>query len=308
MNSVADPQRARIGVLYGLAAYVWWGLVVGYFKLIGHVPALEVLAHRIVWSVLVMAILMSWRQRWPQVLQAFRSRRVLLTLVASTLLVAGNWFVFIWAVTHEHVVQASLGYFINPLVNVLLGFFFLRERLRPMQRASVALAAVGVTLMAWRLSALPSVALYLAVSFALYGLLRKTVAVEAMAGLCVETILLAPIALGYLYWLSGEGNLVFGRAPGTDLLLVCAGLITALPLLWFAHAARRLDLATIGFLQYISPSLQLAFGVLVYGETFDVGHARAFCFIWAGLALYSFDAVRRRRTPTLAAPRPLSAT
>ena len=308
MNSIGDPHRARHGVLFGLAAYVWWGLVVGYFKLIGHVPPLEVLAHRIVWSLLLVAILMSWRWRWPELSRAFANRKVVLALCASTTLVACNWFVFIWAVGHDHVVQASLGYFINPLVNVLLGFVFLRERLRPLQWLSVVLALIGVALMTWRLASLPWTALFLAFSFGFYGLLRKTAAVEAMTGLCVETILLTPLALAYLLWLSHQGRLVFGQSMSTDWLLVCAGAITALPLLWFANAARRLDLATVGFLQYISPSMQLTLGVLVFGEAFDAGHARAFGFIWAGLALYSYDAVRRRRRPKLVTPPVLSAT
>jgi chloramphenicol-sensitive protein RarD len=289
-------ESQRTGVFYGLAAYGWWGVVVVYFKWVSHVPPLELLAHRIVWSVLLLAALLGYRRRFAEIPRALRDPKILRILLASTVLVACNWFTFIWAVMHAKVVQASLGYFINPLVNVLLGFVFLRERLRPVQWASVSLACAGVISMTLQLGSVPVIALILAFSFGLYGLLRKIVGVESMVGLATETFLLLPAAFGYLLWLGLEGNLVFAHHDlRTDLLLVAAGIVTALPLLWFAHAARRLNLATVGFLQYLAPSLQLLIGVTIYKEDFTPRHAMSFGLIWIALAIYSVDAATRIR-------------
>jgi chloramphenicol-sensitive protein RarD len=282
-------------VAYGLAAYTWWGVVVVYFKAVSHVPSLEVLAHRIVWALVLLSTLLALRHRWPQVLAAVRTRRTLLTLVATAFLVAINWLTFIWAVSHSRVVQASLGYFTNPLVNVLLGFLFLRERLRPAQWVSVALAAVGVTYLTVALGEVPWIALTLAFSFGFYGLLRKVAAVGALEGLTIEAMVLLPIAGSYLIFLASRGSLVFGhRDVRTDGLLVAAGAVTALPLLWFSNAARRLRLATVGFLQYLAPSLQLMLGVLLYGEPFRRHHQITFAFIWTALAIYSIETYRGR--------------
>jgi chloramphenicol-sensitive protein RarD len=293
---MSQSKSKRTGVLYGLAAYGWWGLVVVYFKWVRHVPPLELLAHRIVWSVLLLAGLLAYRQRFTEVVRAVRNPRVLRILLATTVLVGCNWFTFLWAVLHDRVVEASLGYFINPLVNVLLGFVFLRERLRPAQWLSVGLACAGVVAMTLQFDSPPLIALILAFSFGLYGLLRKIVGVESMVGLATETLLLLPVAGGYLLWLGIRGDLVFAHLDrSTDLLLVAAGVVTALPLLWFAHAARRLNLATVGFLQYLAPSLQLLIGVTVYHEAFTPQHAVSFGLIWLGLLIYSVEAARRLR-------------
>jgi len=292
---MSDSAANRTGILYGLAAYGWWGFVVVYFKWVRHVPPLELLSHRIVWSVLLLGLLVALRGRWGELRMALRNRRVLLPLLLSTCLVAANWFTFIWAVLNERVVQASLGYFINPLVNILLGFVFLHERLRRVQWVSVGLAAAGVVAMTLQLGQIPAVALILAFSFGLYGLIRKIAAVESMVGLSVETLFLLPIAGSYLLWLASHGELVFRHVDlQTDILLICAGAVTALPLLWFAHAARRLNYATVGFLQYIAPTLQLILGVTFYGEAFTRAHGVSFSLIWTGLALYSIDALRNR--------------
>ncbi len=286
----------RIGVAYGLAAYVWWGLSVVYFKWVAHVPPLELVAHRTVWSAVLLAGLMVLRGHWATALAAIRRPRVLLMLVATTALVACNWFTFLWAVIHDNIVQASLGYFINPLVNVFLGFAFLGERLCRMQWISVACAGIGVSAMTIQLGGLPVIALILAVTFGLYALLRKTAPVDAMVGLSIETLMLLPISTGYLAWIAVRGNLTFGHdSLGTDLLLILAGAVTALPLLWFTHAARRLTLSTVGLMQYLAPSMQLMIGVIAYAEPFTRGHAASFAFIWAGLALYSWDSVRAQR-------------
>lgn len=295
--------ETRTGILYGLACYGWWGIVVVYFKWVDHVAPLELLAHRVSWSFVLIGLLLAYRRRWAETVSHFRQPRVMLTLVATTLLVATNWFTFLWAVIHEQVVQASLGYFINPLFNVVLGFVFLRERLRRPQVVAVALAALGVTVLTIRLGQLPVISLVLAGSFGMYGLLRKTARVDSLVGLTLETLLLLPFTLGYLVWLQAVGSGDFGQVGrSTDVLLILSGAVTALPLLWFAHAARRLPLTTLGLLMYIAPSLQLGMGVLVFDEPFTWAHAVAFGCIWSGLALYSWDSLRHRRVRVPPAP------
>lgn len=294
-SAQAGSVCLRDGVLLGLAAYGLWGLAPIYFKAVTSVAgALEVLAHRIVWSVLLLVILMTALRQWPVAWRAVRDRRTLLTLVATTALVAANWFGYIYAAATERIVEASLGYFINPLLNVLLGFVFLGERLRPAQRVSVGLATVGVGVMAVGRGVPPYISLFLAGTFAFYGLLRKRVAAGALVGLTIETMLLSPLALGYLVMLEQRQSGGFlHRGGGADVLLIASGLVTTVPLLCFAGAARRLRLSTLGFLQYLAPSLQLILGVLVYGEAFTWVHGLSFGFIWTGLTLYSADTIRR---------------
>ena len=282
-----------MGVAYGIAAYGWWGLVPVYFKAVATVPAVEVLAHRILWSVVLLAVWMRLRGRWPAAAAAMRNRRTVITLLATTVLIAGNWYVFIWAVANDHVLQASLGYFINPLVNVLLGFVFLGERLRTWQTLAVGLAAAAVLYLTLVCGQFPWIALVLAGTFGFYGLLRKTAKVDAPVGLTVETTLLLPLALAYLTYVGVEGELAFGaRSRWTDLLLVLAGAVTALPLLWFTNAVRRLRLATLGFLQYIAPTGHFLLAVGLYHEPFTAAHGITFGCIWTALAIYSIDTAR----------------
>ncbi len=302
----SDRQSAR-GVAYGLAAYLWWGLCPLYFKAVSHVPAAEVLAHRIFWSLALLTLLLARRGDLGAAWRAARQPRLLLALAATTLLVAANWFIFIWAVANARVLEASLGYFINPLVNVVLGMLLLRERLRHLQWASVALAAAGVVVLGVKLGGVPAISLALAISFGLYGLVRKVIAVGGMAGLAIETALLTPAALGAFWWWHGRGDLVFGGLDrATDLLLVASGLVTALPLVWFANAARRLRYATVGFLQYTAPTLQFLLAVAVFGEPLSRVRLLSFALIWIALALYSYDVWRRgvaaRRPPLAAGP------
>lgn len=292
---VPDGSEARIGLLYGLAAYTFWGLSVFYFKAIASVPPLEILAHRIFWSVPFLLAWLAARGRLGDLRTALRTWRTLATLLVTTLLIATNWLVFILAVSTGRVLQASLGYYINPLFNVLLGLIFLRERLRPVQWACVLLAASGVAYLTLSFGRLPLISLVLAGTFGLYGLLRKTVPADGPVGLTVETSLLLPVMIGFLAVQAGRGETVFLHASWTiDLLLLLAGLVTTLPLLWFTNAVRRLRLATIGFLQYWSPSLQLFLAVVVFDEPFTRNHLVTFSCIWAALALYSLDALRRR--------------
>ena len=296
-----DARRAaRAGVGYGVAAYGWWGLVPVYFKAVAHVAPAEVLAHRIIWSVVLLAVLMRIYGRWRAAVAALRSRSTVITLLGTTTLIALNWFVFIWAVVHDRVLEASLGYFINPLVNVLLGFVFLRERLRRWQMLSVALAAVGVAYLTFNYGQVPIIALVLAGSFGLYGLLRKTAKVDALTGLTVETTLLAPLALAYLGVLAWGHECSFGTESWrTSGLLALGGVITAVPLLWFTNAARRLRLATLGFLQYLAPTGHFLLAVVAYGEPFSQVHLICFACIWTALVIYSIDTVTHAPGGTL---------
>jgi chloramphenicol-sensitive protein RarD len=263
-----------------------------YFKAVGHVPPLELLAHRVVWCVALTAVLITFGRDWAQLRGSIRDRRTLATLALSATLVAVNWFTFIYAVTTDRIVEASLGYFINPLFNVVLGMLFLRERLNRPQLIAVLLALAGTLNLTLSLGAVPWIALTLAVCFGFYGLLRKTVRIESVNGLFVETTMLLPVAAGYLLWLGWQGQGAFGTIDlETDVLLLFAGVITALPLVWFTRAARRLRYITIGVLQYIAPTLQLLVGVLVYGESFTSVHWVSFGLIWTGLAIFTWDAV-----------------
>ena len=292
---VPNGAEARIGVLYGLAAYTFWGLAVFYFKAIANVPPLEILAHRILWSVPFLLGWLAVRGRLGDLRAALRSRRTVAILLVTTFLIASNWLTYILAISTGRVVQSSLGYYINPLLNVLMGMIFLGERLRPVQWVSVLLAAAGVTFLAVSFGSVPFISLILAGTFSLYGLLRKTVPADGPVGLAVETSLLLPVAAVYLAFQGAHGRLSFLHVSRTiDVLLLVSGLVTTVPLLWFTNAVRRLRLATIGFLQYLSPTLQLLLAVGVYKEPFTRTHLVTFSFIWTALGIYSIDALRRR--------------
>jgi len=280
------------GVAYGLAAYLFWGFFPLYFKGVAHVPPLEVLAHRSAWSLVILMVILTATRKWDKVRIALTERRTLLILCATTLLIATNWFVFLFAVASNQVLLSSFGYFINPLVSVLLGFLFLRERLTRLQLISLLFACTGVLVMAINYGRAPWIALALAVTFGLYGLLRKTAPVDPLTGLAVETMILFPAAIGYLCYLYVSAKGSFPSASlRDDILLPMSGVVTALPLLWFSTAARRLRLATIGFMQYITPTLHFLLAVLAFGEPFNRIELASFAFIWGGLVLYSYDAV-----------------
>jgi chloramphenicol-sensitive protein RarD len=299
-----DLPRKRAGVAYGMAAFFSWGILPLYFKAVATVPSLEVLAHRVVWSLAFLLALTLVRGRWTEFVALFRSRRTQLTLMTTTCLIAVNWGLFIWAVASDQLVEASLGYFITPLINVVLGVVFLRERLRPAQLVAVGIASVGIAWMTANLGHPPFISLTLAVSFGFYGLLRKQVPASGIQGLTAETLMLSPVAVAWMVWRQRQGELVFLSGPvRLDLLLVAAGVITALPLIWFAEGARRLRLATMGFLQYLAPSGQLLLAVVFFGEPFTRNHAVSFGLIWIALALYTADTLRgmRPRAPGPAA-------
>ena len=290
------PDRETLkGISYGVAAYAFWGFVAVYFKFVDRVAPLEILAHRIIWSVVVLSILITLLHRWRAIAAVLATKRSLLYLLISTLLIAVNWFVFIWAVTHSRLVEASMGYFINPLVNVLLGFLFLRERLTRTEWASIALAAIAVTWLTVAAGVFPWISLILAASFGLYGLVRKLAGVASIEGLAIETTMLFPVAIAYLIYRQQAGTLSFLHdSTGLDLLLLAAGPLTTLPLLWFAAAVSRLRLATVGLLQYIAPTIQFLFAVVVYSEPFGRNRFVAFALIWVAIAIYSVDNFRNR--------------
>lgn len=280
------------GALAALTAYVLWGLLPAYWKAVEHVPAQEILGHRIVWSLAVTLGLLALGRQWDWLRRAAGRPAVLVPYLGSAALLGLNWFVYIWANNNGHIVETSLGYFINPLVNVLLGVVFLRERMRPWQWAAVGLAAFGVIYMAFGYGQLPWIALILAFSFSFYGLIRKTGGLEAIQGLAVETSLMFLPALGYLLYLDGRGAGAFGRIDTmTTLLLGLAGFVTAIPLILFAYGARRVPLTTMGILQYAAPTGQFLLGVLAYREPFTPARLIGFSLIWAALALYTTEGI-----------------
>jgi len=282
------------GLWLGAGAYILWGLLPLYLKLLTGVPAVQVLAHRVVWSLLLLAIVVVVLGRLRTVRAAARGRTLALLAISATL-IAINWLTYIWAVQHAHVLEASLGYFINPLVNVALGVAVLGERVSRVQRVAVGIAAAGVAVMALSGGGAIWISLVLAVSFGLYGLIRKVAAIDALGGLTIETLLLAPLSLVVLAYAGAAGNAAFGQERSVDLLLILAGPVTAAPLLLFAAAARRLTLATLGLLQYLGPTLQFAEAVLIFGEPLRPVHVVTFAAIWTGCALYAWDAWRRSR-------------
>jgi chloramphenicol-sensitive protein RarD len=285
------------GVIYAAAAYIAWGLFPIFFKQLGNVNAFEVVMHRTVWSMVFLVGVLAVLRRWAWLREVSGRPRVLAAFAASAFLLSANWSVYVWAVHNAHMVDASLGYFILPLVNVALGFAFLHERPRPIQWLAVAVAGAGVLWLTVQAGRLPWVALVLAFTFGIYGLLRKVASLGALEGLTLETMLLAPFALGLLGWWTwhGEGALVQGNAATLGWLLL-AGPLTAVPLLLFAAGARRIPLATMGILQYISPSLQMLLGVWLYGEAFDPARAIGFYLIWLALGVYSVDSLLQSRS------------
>ncbi len=284
------------GFLAGLGAYVLWGLFPIYWKWLADYSSQEILGQRIVWSFVCLVPLLLLRGSGRSVLVAFRSPRLVLWSTLSASILAVNWYVFVYAVNHGRVVEASLGYFINPLLNVALGGIFLGERVRPWQGVAIAIALSAVGYLAWSLGEVPWIALTLAFSFAFYGLLRKTSALSSLQGLALETALLFLPAMGYLFWLASHGESHFADTDAAGrLLAVTTGIVTTLPLLLFAKAARSLRLATIGMMQYVAPSLQFLLGVLVYGEPLETTRMVVFSLIWVALAVFSWDELVQAR-------------
>lgn len=291
-----NEGEARLGVAYGVAAYAIWGFTVIYWKWLFAAGAMEVLAHRIVWASVIIGGVLVVRKRIPHVLAMIRTPRLMGMLVLTGALLAVNWSIFVWSVLTNQILQASLGYYINPLISVLIGYFVLHEKMSPLQTMAVVSAFVGVIAMLVISGSFPWPAMALAVTFAVYGYLRKISNVVAMDALFIEMTLFVPVALGVIYWLTTTNQTVFGPSnPVISALLILGGLVTFMPLAFFGESIRRIRLTTAGFLQYIAPTLQFFLAVLVYGEHFSAGHVAAFGCIWVGLILYSIDALRESR-------------
>ena len=300
MHAISPSQEAanrRTGLIYGTCAYLLWGVLPLYFKALSHVGPGEILGHRIIWSLMFLLVLSTLWKRWAGIRAALRDRKVVLTLIATSLLIAVNWLVYIIAVVSGHVLEGSLGYYLNPLVSILLGVVLLGERLSRPQIAATVLAAAGVAVLAAGAGTGLWISITLALSFAAYGFLRKVTRVEALEGLSIETMMLAPFALGWVLLAqpsgTGEGS---DWSSLTMLLLVVGGAVTTIPLLLFTEASKRLPLSTLGFLQYIAPSLQFLSAVALFGEPLTPAKLLCFGMIWTALAIFTADGWRRGRT------------
>lgn len=292
-------HRSKQGVLLAIAAYSIWGLAPLYFKTVAHVPALEVLAHRIIWSFFLVLILLVLSKRFTRVLTALRSPKQLAALAVATVLIGFNWFLFIWAVSNDFILDASLGYFINPLFNVLLGVIIFGERLRRLQTIAVALAFSGVAIQIIMFGSIPWIALALASSFAIYGAVRKKLPFDSLTGLWLEVALLLPVTLLYFaYFANSDASHLLENSWQLNTLLMLAGVITTVPLLCFTAAAQRLRYSTMGFFQYIGPSLMFLVAIFVYQEPLQTERLLTFLIIWSALVLYSYDALRNHKQRT----------
>ncbi|MFT5789002.1 MAG: chloramphenicol-sensitive protein RarD [Shewanella sp.] len=291
-----QDTEQRKGIVFAICAYTLWGFAPLYFKLLTDVSAAEILLHRVLWSFVFMALLMSFFGGFSRVRQLLKKPKQLTVLCITSLLIAANWLLFIWAVNNDHMLDASLGYFINPLVNVFLAMLFLGERLRKLQWAAVSLAAIGVSVQLISFGSIPLVSLALAGSFACYGLLRKKVNVDAKTGLLVETAILMPVALIYLLSNMGDSMThLLNNDMQLNLLLLAAGVVTTIPLLCFAAAAVRIPFTMLGFFQYIGPSIMFILAVNLFNEPFDMEKGITFAFIWAALALFTIDMFYKRK-------------
>lgn len=296
MRTSSSPlSDAQVGVLYGLGAYGLWGFSAIYWRVLREAAPLEVLAHRVLWAAVLIVLLLAWRRRLGAVLALVRDRRTLGLLAVSGALLAVNWSIFVWASMTGKILQASLGYYINPLVSVVIGTLLLGERMSRRQSLAVGFAAMGVLAMVLVSGSLPWPALTLAITFAIYGYIRKVTGVVAMDALFVETALFVPVGFGLLAFQSGHGGLAFGHDLVPTLLLIGGGLVTLVPLSFFGEAVRRVRLSTVGLLQFLAPTLQFLLATLIFGEPFGLGQLVGFGFIWAGLALYTYEAIQQDR-------------
>jgi chloramphenicol-sensitive protein RarD len=286
-------NQTQQGYLYAVLAFLMWGMAPIYFKQIESIAALEILTHRVIWSVLFLILIVLAAKQWHQIQHVIKKPKLLGMLCISSTLLGFNWGLFIWAVNNDHMLDASLGYYINPLLNVLLGVIFLSERLRKWQIIAVAIASLGVLLQVIAYGSFPVVAFALASSFAIYGLLRKKMPVESLPGLLIEALILMPFAI--IYWYLTPATVssdMFNNEVILNLLLVSAGVVTTLPLLCFIGAAKRLPYSTLGLFQYLGPSIMFTLAVTLYGEEFSIERAVTFACIWGALALYSWDSLR----------------
>jgi chloramphenicol-sensitive protein RarD len=293
----AAARELRAGHLCAATAFIIWGLLPLYLRPLAQVPTLQVIGHRVVWSFVLIMLWLGFRKELPELRAALGNPRIVRRLAITSALMALNWLVYVWAVAHGHVMDASLGYFINPLLSVVLGVWLLGERLSRRQMIAVAIAACGVVYMTAATGRVPWIALALATSFAAYGFLRKVTQVESVPGLAIETLLMMPFAAGWLLWSEWQGSGAFGHASAAvNALLVGSGSVTALPLALFAYGARRIPLSTVGLLQYLGPTLQFLLSLLLFHEPFPPERATGFVMIWCALGIYAADLIWRNRS------------
>jgi len=292
---LSASNQTKSGLLFAIAAYTMWGIAPIYFKSLTQVPAEEILMHRVLWSVVVLVVLIAGLRQIKKVTTALRSTRVVLTLLAAGALLATNWLLFIWAVNNNFLLEASLGYFINPLINVFLGRIFLGERLRRVQKFAVGLAIVAVGILVFSYGQLPWIALTLATTFSIYGLLRKQVQVDSMPGLFIETSLMLPIALVYWFFFAQMTPNLAENPLSLNLLLLSAGIVTTAPLLCFTAAARRIKYSTLGMIQYIGPSIMFTLAIVIYHEPLSQARLVTFVIVWTALAIFSYDSLNQYR-------------
>lgn len=299
MSSAAPNQlesnTSRNGAISALSAYLLWGFAPLYFKLLSEIEPGEILMHRVIWSTVFLLVMIIAMKKWSQLVTIFRQPKILLQLSLSASFLAVNWFLFIWAVNNNHLLDASLGYYINPLFNVILGMIFFHERLRRNQLIAVGLALVGVLIQLIALGTLPMISLALATTFAIYGLIRKKLPVNSFIGLFIESLIMLPIALTYWFFFveSSTSNMAL-NTTSLNFTLIMAGIVTTAPLLFFTAAAKRLTLSTLGFFQYLGPSIMFLLATFYYQETMKSAELLTFVFIWAALALYSLDSFKKR--------------
>lgn len=286
-----QANAAQVGVICAIAAYSMWGIAPVYFKQLIVLPAAEILMHRVIWSALLLIGLIAALKQWPKVIAAFKNKRVMQILFVAGLLLGANWLLFIWAINNDHILDASLGYYINPLINIFLGRLFLGERLRTLQRVAVGLAVVGVAVLVFSYGHVPWIALVLAASFSVYGLLRKQVAVDSLPGLFIETLMLSPFAILYWVFFGSQYSNLFNNDISLNILILAAGIVTTAPLLCFTAAARRIMYSTLGFFQYIGPTLMFVLAVYLYGEPLEEARLVTFGFVWFALLLFSADSL-----------------
>lgn len=291
MNDKTKTDKNKIiGIWYAIAAFTAWGFLPLYWKLLKRMPAAEILSHRIFWSFVLVTVILIINKRWSNIRQVLSDRRKRFSLLLSSLLISANWFIYIWAVNDNHIVEASLGYYINPLLTIFLGMLVLKERLTFWQLISLFLALAGVLVVTLEYGQVPWIALSLALTFALYGLVKKIANLDSMTGLAVETGFVVPIALSYLIYKQIQGTASFGTAPTyITLLIIGSGIATALPLIWFAHGATRVPLSTVGFIQYLAPTISLIIGLAIFHEPFTKPYLLSFALIWSALILYSLS-------------------
>ena len=297
MNNFSKSHHleAQLGVGYALLAFLSWGILPVYWKLLDNVSSFEILSHRMVWSTVFLLVLIAVQRRLGEFRDLLESRKQIWLLLVTATLLGVNWFVYIYGVNTNRIVETSLGYFINPLLNVLMGILFLKERLEFWRGLAVVLASLGVLNYLWSFGSLPWIALSLAFTFSFYGLLRKVIPVKPLIGLFIETLLLAPLATIFILIWKVEGSGNFGGDWRIAILLIGAGIVTSLPLLWFTNATKRLRYSTVGFIQYLTPSIQLIIGVYLYQEPFTTTHSITFGLIWSGLMIYSIKSLNVQR-------------